>query len=119
MSLQVGTSCYATAVDAGRAACSQFEPVSTISGSIVKTVSCSSSDPSTGALILDINSIDSSTNAASSVQVTQNISFPPCVQQDYIDAAEVIAGSLLAFWVVGYAGYKIMALLDWSRGESV
>lgn len=115
MSLQVGAFCYATPADAGRAACSQFQNVSSVSGGTVQTVSCSGSD-SFGNLFLSVSSV--SVSGASSVQVvSQQVSFPPCVQQDYVDALEVVAGSILAVWVLIYTGHKILGLLGWSRGD--
>lgn len=39
-------------------------------------------------------------------------------QQEYVNAAEVIAGSLLGLWVI-YWGYRqISQLLRWGRGDS-
>ena len=119
MSLQVGSSCYASAVDAGRAACSQFQTIATINGNILKTVSCSSSDISTGALVLDVVTTDTTTAVTSTVQVNQLVTFPPCVEGDYIVAAEIIAGALLALWVIGYSGHKLIQFLSTNRGDYV
>lgn len=118
MSLQVGMSCYSTAAQAGRAACSQYQPLSTINGNILKTVSCSSADTSTGALHLDIVTTDTSTSSVSSVQVSQQITFSDCVNQDYIDAAAIIFPALLAVYVVWICGWKMLSFVGWSRGEN-
>jgi hypothetical protein len=118
MSLQVGTLCYSSAVEAGRAACSQFSPVSMLSGSTMKTASCASSDAITGALLVNVVTTDLSTNASSVVQISQTVSFPACVQQDYIDAAEIIIGALLGLWCVWFTGKKIIETLGFTRGEN-
>lgn len=118
MSLQVGASCYATAADAGRAACSQFSPVATLSGTTLKTVSCSASHATTGALLLDVVETDTVTQATTTTQVSQLVTFPPCVQQDYLDAAEVIISGLLAVWVIWYSGHKLISFLGWTRGSA-
>lgn len=117
MSFQVGASCFATAADAGRAACSQFPPVASISGDTVKTVSCSGSDGTSGALVLDIVSTASGVTTTSTI--SQPVTFGPCVQSDYVDAAEVVAGAALAVWAVWYGGKKVLQMLNWSRGSEV
>jgi hypothetical protein len=67
MSLQVGASCYASAADAGRAACSQFSPMLHVGETTARTISCTSADATSGALNLKIVSTDL---ASSAVTVT-------------------------------------------------
>lgn len=116
MAFQVGVSCYATAADAGRAACSQFQPLTTISGNTVKTVSCSSADVITGDLNLSVISTDIPTNITTAQGITHSLSFPPCIQQDYLDAIEVVSASLLSVLVIWWCGMKLVNFLGWSRG---
>lgn len=117
MSFQVGAFCYATSVDAGRAACSQFQNVSSLSPTQVQTVSCSGVDPASGSLLLNISSVDVGTGASSVQVVAQQISFPPCVQQDYLDALEYCAGGVLTLWGL-YIGYMhIVRLIESHRGS--
>ena len=114
MTLQVGNACYANPVDAGVAACSSFAPVSSVSadGSQVRTVSCGSSDPATGALLLNIATVGTSSGASSStVQVSQSVAFPTCTQQDYVDAYMGIFGALLGAFGVLFGPYWIWRLL--------
>lgn len=120
MSYQVGAACYATLVDAGTAACAAYAPVSQLvqDGAVIRTVSCTSADPLTGALNLHISSspIDGSTATSASVQ--QAITFPDCQQFAWVEAAEVLFAACLGLWAVCYGGYKILELLRWGRGES-
>lgn len=120
MSYQVGAACYATVVDAGAAACAQYAPVSTLvqDGAVIRTVSCTSVDPVTGALNLSIasTSVDGALNSTTTVQ--QQITFPNCQQFAYMDAAKVVFGALLGLWVVVYCGKKLIEVINWGRGES-
>jgi len=118
MPFQVGMACYSTAVDAGRAACSAFENISTINGNIVKTVSCTSSDFATGALNLSIASTDIVTNITTTESISQLITFPPCVEGDYVEAAGIIFAGLLSIWCIWICGWKLLSFLGWSRGEN-
>lgn len=98
MSYQVGAACYATVVDAGGAACTAYAPVSTLvsDGAILRTASCSSVDSTTGALNLQITSTPVDGTASTTAIVSQTISYPACIQADYILAGEIVAGALLA-----------------------
>jgi len=120
MSYQVGAACYATVVDAGGAACAAYAPVSTLvhDGAAVRTVSCTSADPSSGALNLQISTtpVDGSPGTVSTV--SQPIAFPPCTQADYVLAAETIVAALLAAWVVVWGVNEVRKYIDWSRGDS-
>lgn len=117
MSLQVGSVCYASPVDAGSAACAAFVPVSSISGGQVQTVSCGSSDSTTGALNLTVSSTNISSGVTSSIQISQLQTFPPCAQGDFIAAFEVLFAGLLGLWAMWYGGSKLIGFLGWSRGQ--
>lgn len=121
MSFQVGSACYATVVDAGVAACAQYAPVSTLiqDGAVIRTVSCSSADATTGALNLNISSTPVDGSAGTVATVQQAITYADCQQFAWVQAAEVVFAALLGLWAVCYAGYKIISLLRWGRGDSV
>jgi hypothetical protein len=119
VSLQVGSSCYASPADAGRAACSQFSPMLHVGDTTARTITCTSADASTGALNLKIVSTDLASSAVSVTTTQQLQDYPPCVQQDYIDSLEVVAGAFLGLWALYYFGRKVMQLLSWTRGENV
>lgn len=120
MSYQVGAACYATVVEAGGAACAAYAPVSTLvlDGAAVRTVSCTSADPSTGALKLQISTTPVDGSAGTSTVVSQSIAFPECTQGDYVAAAEIIFGAVLAAWALVWGLNAVRRYLDWSRGES-
>jgi hypothetical protein len=117
MSYQVGLSCYATAVDAGQAACASFVPVSNIDASGVRTVGCSGVD-ATGAMLLSVATTDNS-GATNYRVISQNPVFPNCIQADYLAAGEQIAGSVLAAACVIYGLWKVKSYLSWNRGDHV
>jgi hypothetical protein len=119
MSYQVGASCYATVVDAGGAACAAYAPISSIvaDGAVVRTVTCTSADPSTGSLNLQISSTPIDGSASSIAYVSQAIAFPSCTQSDYVAATEIVVAAVLACWAAVYALNAIRKYLDWSRGE--
>ena len=119
MSLQVGSFCYADIVQAGRAACSQFPVVSHISDTVASTLSCASSDATTGALNLSIVSTNLSSGVVTTITTQQRMDFMPCVLSDYVDFFGVIFGGIMTVWVVWYFGKKLLALLNWGRGEVV
>lgn len=120
MSYQVGAACYATLVDAGTAACAAYAPVSQLvqDGAIIRTVSCSGADVSTGALNLNITSTPVDGSAASSVVVQQALAFSDCQEPAWREAGEAIASALLGLWLVIYVGKKIIDTINWGRGES-
>lgn len=117
MSLQVGALCYATAIEAGRAACSQFSSVTTINGDIIKTVTCSASDALTGDLQLSIASTDLISQITTTQIVAQPLNYPPCIAQDYIDAIELLIGALLVVFIVWHGGFRMLSFLGWTRGS--
>lgn len=121
MSFQVGAACFATVVDAGAAACAQFQPVSTLvqDGAVIRTVSCSSADPMTGALNLNISSTLVDGSATSAVAVQQSITFSSCQHAIYVQAASVVFGSVLGLWSVIWCGKKVIETINWGRGESI
>lgn len=120
MSYQVGAACYATVVDAGVAACAAYAPISTLvsNGAVIRTISCTSADAVTGALKLQITSTPVSGGASTIAQVKQVISYSPCVQSDYVAAAELIFAAILSVWAALYGVNAIRRYLDWSRGEA-
>jgi len=120
MSYQVGFACYATVVDAGGAACSNFSPVTTMvsDGSVVRTVSCSSADPNTGALNLRVVSSPVDGSPSTVTTVSQVISYPDCVYGDFVVAGEAIFAAILGAWALIYGANLVRNYLDWSRGES-
>jgi hypothetical protein len=119
VSLQVGAFCYANAVEAGRAACSQFQPVTSLSGTLFKTITCTGSDATTGSLSLDLKTFDTAALTMTEQTFSQSLNYSDCVNQDYVDAAEVIFPALVAVWVVWICGRKMMDVLGWSRGDHV
>lgn len=120
MSYQVGAACYATLVDAGTAACAAYAPVSQLvqDGAVIRTVSCSGADSSTGALNLTITSSPVDGSPSSSAVVQQSITYPDCQQFAWVEAAEVIFASGLGLWAVIWCGKKIIETINWGRGES-
>jgi hypothetical protein len=118
MSLQVGASCYASAADAGRAACSQFSPMLHVGETTARTISCTSADATSGALNLKIVSTDLASSAVTVTTTQQLQDYPPCVIQDYVDSLEVVAAAVLAVWSIWYCGMKLVGFLGWSRGDS-
>ena len=124
MSQQVGNFCFATPAAAGAAACSQYVPVSSITpnfrgSSVMVTTSCTGSDPVTGALLLQVASVDLSNGVQTNVNISTLPTFPPCNQLDYVVAGEAIFGALLALYITWYTGKKLIATLNWSRGDYV
>lgn len=120
MSYQVGAACYATLSDAGVAACAQYNPVSRLvqDGAVIRTVSCSGADPSTGALNLIITSTPVDGSASTTATVHQSIAYPACQQSAWVDAAEVVFSSALGLWSVIYGAKKLLELLHWGRGDT-
>lgn len=120
MSYQVGVACYATIVDAGSAACAAYAPVSMLvqGGAAVRTVSCTSADPITGALNLQISTSPVDGSGITSALISHPIAFPECIQGDYFAAGEVIFSAVLAGWALIWGVNAVRSYLDWSRGES-
>ncbi|MDP2144405.1 MAG: hypothetical protein Q8J80_09795 [Gallionella sp.] len=118
MALQVGAFCYASPVEAGRAACSQFQPSTVIYANEVKTVTCSGSDALTGDLLLQVVTTDTATQISTVQNITQSLTFPPCVQEDYIAYFGVIFGGLMAVYVIWLCGRWMLSFLDFNRGAN-
>lgn len=120
MSYQVGAACYATLVDAGTAACAAYAPVSQLvqDGAVIRTVSCSGADLSTGALNLTITSSPVDGSPATTAFVQQAITYPDCQQFAWVDAAETVFGACLGLWAVIWCGKKLIKTINWGRGES-
>lgn len=120
MSYQVGAACYATVVDAGGAACAAYAPLSTLvsNGAILRTVSCTSADSSTGALNFQITSTPVDGSATTTAIISQVISYPSCTQSDYLAASEIVIGAVLAVWASVYGLNEIRKYLGWSRGDA-
>lgn len=118
MAVQFGSTCFATAADASGSACAAFSPVVTVQGNIVRTLTCDSVDPVSSALVLHVNDHDIVTGVVTDTFYSQLRAFPSCVQTDYLVAAEVVFSSALALWAIWYGGSKVLALLNWSRGQN-
>ena len=120
MSYQVGAFCFATAADAGAAACARFEPVTSIvdSGATVRSVSCESFDISTGALNLEITSSPVAGGSSTYSTISQQIAFAPCQESVYLDAAEAISGLVLAAYFSAWGMLKIIQFLGVFRGSA-
>ena len=118
MPLQVGLSCYATPVDAGQAACASFQPVTTVTASSVRTVTCSSADAASGALNLSVATTDTTTNVTTTQLISQLETYPPCSHGDYLVAFEVIFSGILGILTMIWCYKKLLDFLGWSRGEN-
>jgi len=117
MSYQVGSSCFATVVDAGAAACTAFVPVSQFidNGAAVRTVSCGSSDAQSGALKLTISTAPIDGTPGTVATVVQQQAYPNCTQQDYVDAGLSITGAVLA--LIGTC-FPLWALHRWLTAQT-
>lgn len=119
MSVQVGGSCYATQADAVPALCARFEPQYSLAGNQSTSLVCDGPGTSAGTILLMRTVIADITNAVPSITVTHYsmpVSAPPCVETDYINALEAIAGPVLGLWALWYGGKKVLDLLRWHRG---
>jgi hypothetical protein len=116
MSVQVGAYCFATSVDAAPHACAAFVPVTQVNGSSVSTVGCSSANPDGSLAMYRVNA-DSGTGAQTTVAFTMALDYPPCVQSDYVDAAEALAGPVLACLVACWGLWKLTSYLGWGRAD--
>lgn len=116
MALQVGGSCYATQADAAAAACSQFNVAPFQDATTIQTSTCTGT--SFGYLLLVNKKVDKVTNITTTTSNTLYPSFPPCIEQDYLVAAEIIFGGLLGLWAVSYAGMKVVNFLNFTRGSA-
>lgn len=119
MSYQVGYSCYADLPSAGVAACSQFTPVTSVTGGTggaVVNASCLSSDDY-GSLTLKIVSSPINGDTPSVSYNTITPVFHPCQYSDFIDAGLVIFAALLGVWASCWGIYQLIKMLHWSRGD--
>lgn len=121
MSLQVGLACYATPAQAGGAACSNFTPVTTLvaDGTILRTVSCGSADPDSGALNLTVTSSPVAGGSSSAVVVQQVLEYPDCQYAAYADAWKVVFGAVLGLVVMVYVWRDFLGFLRWGRGDTL
>ncbi len=119
MSYQVGSACFSNPVQAGRAACAAFTPLSSLvlGGTVLRTVSCTSADSSSGHLNLQITSTTLDGSSSTTSIIAQSVSYSDCKQSDYVAAGESIFGAVLAAWAICYAPYVIMRFLNSYRGD--
>lgn len=117
MSYQVGAFCFASLGDSGAAACSRFVPVSSVDGVSLRTVSCESSDPVTGALNLKISVSPLDGSASSYSAISQQIAFSDCQESQYWEAFSIFAGVIITAWALVWCGWKVASFLGFSRGE--
>lgn len=117
MPVQVGSLCFASAADAAPHACASFVPVSTVSGGQLVTVGCAGANAD-GSLSM-YRAVADTSGASSPVvsSFTQQLEQPPCVQGDYLDALEGIAGPVLAAAVMCWGLWKIASYLGWGRAD--
>lgn len=118
MALQVGGHCYATALDAAAPACASFAPVSYLSANQLTTIGCKA--PRSDGTLLMFRSTGDTTGSTQPVtnEFVQLLSYPPCVEEDYSQAIQGIAGPFLALLVSCWALWKIAAYLGWSRHDA-
>lgn len=114
MSYQVGVACYATAADAGAAACAQYTPVTTMveNGAVIRTVSCSTADSTTGALKLQITSTPVDGSPSTTVFVSHPIAFADCMWPKFAEAGVVVFGMLLGIYCTVKAWNYVLDYLD-------
>jgi hypothetical protein len=110
MSVQVGSFCFAAAVDAGPAACAAFSPVTSTAGDVVTTLSCSGSDPSGNLLIQ--RSVVTGQGVPVITNFTQALAYPPCVATDYLVAAEAVFGAALLAWALIWGLRKVLHVFN-------
>lgn len=118
MSFQVGWACYADLASAGQSACSQFSPVTSITGggNSITTASCLSSDIN-GNMTLQLATAPIGGGATTLSTVVMPPAFQPCLYPDFMDAGLLIFGALLGVWGVTFGLRKIIAMLNHYRGE--
>lgn len=119
MSVQVGALCYATPVDAGAPSCAAWQPISTLNGSMLTTVSCSGIRPADGALLMTRSVVDTATtNEPTLTGFVQVLDYPPCVQDEYRTYVNALLGPILAVVVVCWALWRINSYLGWGRADA-
>lgn len=124
MSYQVGFSCFDTLQSAGVAACTNFEPVTTLTSSgsgnnvqtTVTTVHCNGVNVN-GDLLLHALAVTNSGGSTSST-FTMPLTYQPCLYPQFVDAGLLIFVALLGVWSMIWGYKKIIDLLNWSRGDS-
>ena len=119
MSYQVGFACYADLASAGAAACSQFQPVTSVTGGTggaVLNATCQSSD-SSGVLTLKI--ITSPINGDTPFYTNNTISpvYNNCTWPEYVDAGLTIFVALLGVYFAAWGVYQLYNMLHWSRAD--
>ena len=117
MSLQVGSFCFASQLDAATAACSAFTTLHYSDRFVLQSTSCTGVTPA-GALMLQVSSTNIRNGITSVANYTQLEAYPPCNESSYIAAAETIFGAVLVLWMLIYTGRKLVNFADWSRGSN-
>lgn len=120
MSFQVGFACYADLASAGAAACSQFTPVTSVTGGVggaVYNASCQSSD-SSGVLTLKIITSPNNGDAPFYTNNTIQPVYNNCMWPDYVDAGLTIFVALLSVFFAAWGVYQLYSMLHWSRGDA-
>jgi hypothetical protein len=117
MALQVGGSCYATVVDAGAAACAEYNQAGFMDATNIYTTTCTSANATTGVLNLSVITTKISTNVSTVKALTVSPAYPPCNEPAHLAAYETIFGGVLALFAICYGGYKVISFLGYSRGS--
>lgn len=118
MSYQVGSLCYISKADAAVPACSAFQPVSSLNGNILTTVSCSGVNAD-GSLAMVRSVVDASTSTAPVVtSFSQVLDYGPCTQGDYVEAFNSLLGPVLALAVACWGLWRMASYLGWGRADS-
>ena len=117
MALQVGPFCYADAQAAGSASCARFEPVTSVTDSAVRTVTCEGSN-SDGSLNLRAVSAPPDGSASAVVAtVVQPMAYAECTQGDVVQAVTTIGVAIAVVWVIWWGYSRVSKVLEWGRGE--
>lgn len=119
MSYQVGPVCFSSVGAAGGAACASFVPVTTLvmDGTVIRTVSCASSDLQTGALNLQISSKPVDGGTESIAYVSQTVAFPNCMHDAYYKAFMSISGAVISAFVICWCLWKVASYISHGRAD--
>ena len=114
MSYQVGVACFATMAGAGSATCSQFTPITSLveNGAVIRTVSCSSADPTTGVLNLQISSTPVDGSPSTITHASQPVTFADCLWPHYVNGGLQVFAVLLGIVVTVKAWGYLQVFLD-------
>ena len=119
MSYQVGLACYADLSSASSATCSQFSPVTSVtggSGGAVVQASCSSANDF-GVLTLKIVSSPINGDAPSVSYNTITPVYHPCQYSEYMDAVIAIGVAVACVWAACWGVYQLYKMMHWSRSD--